>query len=47
MDKLAKIDKLTDLLCQWNKKEWRGREDELVYEIWVLFETECLKKWNR
>lgn len=44
---VKKIDKLTELLCQWNLRKWKGKENKLLHEIWMLFNTECLVKWNK
>jgi hypothetical protein len=39
-----KIDKLADLLVQWNKREVSA--DHAMYKIYKLFTQEFLKKWN-
>jgi len=42
-----KIAKLIRLMCQWNGKEWVGRESKLLYKIWGLFENECCREWHK
>lgn len=42
-----RIEKLTKLLWEWNRHEWRGKERSLLYKIWNLFEKECLEKQDK
>jgi len=43
----GKIRKLTQLMCQWNRHLWAGKEKELLHNIWNLFREECLEEWNK
>lgn len=43
----TKFMRLVKLLCQWNRRDWDGREKDLLDKIWHIFEKECLKQWNK
>jgi len=42
-----RIEKLTRLLCEWNRHKWKDKENKLLNEIWNLFEKECLAEWRK
>lgn len=40
-----KLTKLSKICCEWNRRKLDSKE--AMYQIWMLFEKQNLREWNR